>query len=71
MSFLVRSEILGLFVNTLSPEYQYSGRNMQNFWQQIQTQLSQKGKAFSGFFIAFPKCRSSLEHFEKKDERSS
>ena len=28
-SFLVRPEILGLFVNTLTPGYQYSRRNMQ------------------------------------------
>ena len=45
-----------------------SYRNMQNFLQQFQTVLSQKGKTFSGFFIAFPKCASNLEHFEKKDE---
>ena len=44
---------------------------MQNFRQQLQTQLSQKRIAFSRFFIAFLKCTSSLEHFEKKDEPSS
>ena len=44
---------------------------MQNFTQQIQTQLFQKRKAFSRFSIAFLKCTSSLEKFEKKDERSS
>ena len=62
-SVLVRSEILGLFVNTLTAEYQYSRRNMQNLVQKLQTQLSQKGKAFSGFFIAFLKCTSSLQNF--------
>ena len=40
--FLVRYEILGLFVNTLTAEYQYYRRNIQNFPQQNQTQLSQK-----------------------------
>ena len=65
-SVLVRSEILGLFVNTLTVEYMYSRRNMQNFTQLPLAQLSQKRKAFSGFFIAFLKCPSSLEHFEKK-----
>ena len=68
---LVCSEILGLFVNTLTAEYQYSRRNMQDFTQQIQTQFSQKRKAFSAFFIAFLKCTSSSEHFEKKDKPSS
>ena len=70
-SVLVRSEILGLFVNTLKIEYKYSPRNMQNFPQHPQTQLSQKGEDFSGFFNAFLQCISSLEHFEKKDEPSS
>ena len=44
---------------------------MKNFAQQIQTQLSQKQKAFSAFFMAFQKCTSSSEHFEKNDEASS
>ena len=44
---------------------------MPNFPRQTQTQLSQKRKSFSGFFIAFPKCPSSLEHFEKKDDPSN
>ena len=41
---------------------------MYNFAQQIQTQLSQKRKAFSGFFISFLERSSSLENFEKEDE---
>ena len=44
---------------------------MHSFQPEDQTQFSQKRKAFSGFFIAFLKCTSSLEHFEKKDELSS
>ena len=44
---------------------------MQCFSQQLQTQLSQKRKAFSGFFIALLKCTSSLENFKKKDGPSS
>ena len=70
-SVLVRSEILGHLVNTLTAEYKLSRRNMQNIPQQIQTQLSDKRKAFSGFFIAFLKCTSSSEDFEKNDETSS
>ena len=56
MSNLVTSEIFRLFVNTLTPDVKYSRRNMQNFWQQLQTLLSQEEKTFRGFFIAFPKC---------------
>ena len=55
MSALVRYEILGLFVNKLTSEYQYSRRNMQTFAHQVQTLLSLKQKIFSGFFIAFLK----------------
>ena len=44
---------------------------MQNFPEQFQTQLSQKQKTFSGFFIAFLKYAWNLEHFQKKDEYPS
>ena len=46
MSALVISEMLRLFVNTLTADAKYSRRYMQIFWQQLQTLLSQKGKAF-------------------------
>ena len=55
MSALVRSKILGLFVNTLTAEYTYSPRNMQTLTQQVQKQLSLKQMTFSRFFIAFLK----------------
>ena len=70
-SALVRSKILGLFVNTLTAEYTYSGRNMQTLTQQVQTPLSLKQKTFSGFFIAFLKFTLNREHFQKKRESSS
>ena len=70
-SALVRSKILGLFVNTLTPEYTYSGRNMQTLTQQVQTPLSLKQKIFSGFFIAFLKSTLNGGHFQKKIESSS
>ena len=70
-SVLVRSKILGLFVNTFTAESTYSGRNMQTFTQQVQTPLSLKQKTFSGFFIAFLKSTWNGEHFQKKEESSS
>ena len=66
MSALVISEIFRLFVNKLTPDDKYSRRNMQIFWQQLQTLLSQEEKLFCGFFIAFPKCAWKLEHSEIK-----
>ena len=61
-------EILRLFVNALTADDKYSGRNMQILPQQFQTPLSQKKKTFSGFFIAFLKCALNLENFQQKDE---
>ena len=71
MSALVRSKILGLFVNKLTAEYMYSGRNMKTFMQQVQMPLSLRQKTFSGFFIAFLKYTWHGEHFQEKGESSS
>ena len=68
MSTLVTSEIFRLFVNTLTPDDKYSRRNIQIFWQQLQTPLSQKGKTFCPFVIVFLKCSWNLKHSEKKEE---
>ena len=40
--------------------------NRHNLTQTIPTQLSQKQKAFSQFFLAFSKCILNFEHFKKK-----
>ena len=71
MSALVTSEIFRLFVNTLTPDDKYSCRNMQIFWQQLQTPLSQKGKTFCPFVIVFPKCAWNLQNSEKEEEYPS
>ena len=65
-SALVTSEIFRLFVNTLTPDDKYSRRNIQIFWQQLPTSLSQEENTFYGFFIKFLKCPRNLEHSEKK-----
>ena len=53
MSALVTPEIFRLFVNTLTPDVKYSRRNMQIFWQQFHTLLSQKRKTFFDFLLHF------------------
>ena len=63
---LVRSEILGLFVETLAVDDKYSYANKENFLRQIQMQLSQKPKTFSDFLIAFMKSKSNSSYFQKK-----
>ena len=71
MSALVTSEIFRLFVHTLTPDYKYSRRYMQIFWQQFQRPLFQKGMVVFRFFIAFLKCAWNLENCEKKEEYPS
>ena len=66
MSALVTSEIFRLFVNTMSSDDKYSLRNMQIFWKQLQTLLSQKRQTFHQFLIAFLKYARNLEHSKKK-----
>ena len=70
-SALVCSEILTVFVRTLTTDDKYSRRNMLNFTQQFEALLTQKQKTVSGFFLAFLKCALNLEHFEKKHEYPS
>ena len=71
MFVLVRSELLGQFVNTLTADYKYSRQNRENLWQQVPMQISLKLKTCSRFFIAFLKSTLNLEYFEKKDQSQS
>ena len=57
---LVRSELLGQFVNTLTPDYKNSRSNRENLWQQVPRPISLKPKTFSGFFMAFLKSTLNL-----------
>ena len=55
----------------MTADYMYFRQNVENLPQQVQTQISLKPKAFSGFFIASLKFTLNLEYFEKKDESHS
>ena len=68
---VVRSEVLGQFVNTMTAVYNYFRWNLENLRQQVQTLISQKVKTLSGFFIASLKSTLNLEYFEKKDQSHS
>ena len=50
----------------MTTDDKYSRRNMLNFTKQLEAQLSQKQKTFSGFFIEFLESVLNLEHLEKK-----
>ena len=56
-----------MFVNTLTADDKYSLLNRDNLTQQIRTQLSEKQKAFSQFFLAFSKYTLNFEDFEQRD----
>ena len=71
MCALVKSEIFRQFVSTLTPDDKYSRLNIQIFWQQLQTLLSQKENTFCRLIIGFPKCERNIEHSEKKEEYTS
>ena len=49
----------------------YSVLNRDNLKQPIPTQLSQKQKAFSQFFLGFSKSALTIEHFQKKHDPHS
>ena len=55
-----------MIVNTLTADDKYSLLNRDNLTQQNRTQLSQKQKAFSQFFLAFSKYTLNFEDFEKR-----
>ena len=50
-SSIVGSEILTLFVNTLTTDDKYSRQSMVNFTQQLEAPLFQKQKTFSAFLL--------------------
>ena len=52
-SFSVRSEILGLLVNMLTADYEYSRSNRDKLALPVQMQLTEKLKAFSSFVNTF------------------
>ena len=55
MSLLVLSEILGLFINTMTVDDMYSFPNNENLPQPIQMQLSKKQKNFFSNFCSISK----------------
>ena len=55
----------------MTADDKYSLLNTEDLTQPILTQLSQKQKAFSEFFLAFSKSSLTFEHFQKKDDPHS
>ena len=55
----------------MTTDDKYSLLNRDNLTQPIPTQLCQKQRAFSEFFLAFSKSTVTFEHFQKKDDPHS
>ena len=70
-SALFKFEILGLIVNRLTADDNYSRRNIQNLTQETQTAISKKQKTFSGIFITYLESITNSEAFVKKVESAS
>ena len=66
MSLLVISEILGLFVNTLTANCKYSLSYREILEQPIQIQLSQKEKTCPVFLAAFLEFTSLFNILKKR-----
>ena len=65
------SEILEVFVNTLTAAEHYSLGRRKYLRRPIQLQLSKKQKKLSEFFAVYLKSTLNFEHFEEKDEPDS
>ena len=66
MSALVTSAMFRVFVNTLTPDVDYSRRNMQIFWQQLQNPFFQKKKTFFNFLLHFWNVHEIYNILKKK-----
>ena len=66
MSALVLSEILGVFVTTLTDNAKYPVQDCDNLQLPIQMQLSQKRKTFSQFFVPLLELHQILNIFKNK-----
>ena len=67
-SLSVRSEILGLFSNTLTAHHMYSRHKKEKFQQHVQTPLSKKPQKFSSIFPAVFESAQNFGHSEKKGQ---
>ena len=68
MSALVWSEILTLFVNTLTAHNKYSRCNVHNFAQQVQNAIVSKIKDFLSIFYCISEMCMQFRTFWRKSE---
>ena len=65
---LLKFEIIGVFVNTLTADYKYASLDCENLQFLIQMQLSSKPKTFSRLFVPFVESILNFKHFQIKQD---
>ena len=68
MSPLLLGEILGVFFNTLNSDGKYLVEDCENSQIPIQIELCEKRQPSFQFLVPFLESRSTLKHFETKDD---
>ena len=72
ISPLLLREILGMFLNSLTPEVKCPIEGWKNLALPIQMQLSEKLKTLSQFFVPFMESTSNFKHLsETENNRQS
>ena len=66
MALMIIFKILGILVNAMTKNENYSLLNSENLPQPVQMQLSKKQKTFSLVFAAFLKTSSNVQYVQKK-----
>ena len=68
ISRLLKIEILGVIVNSLTVDENYPFRDSGDLQFPIEMEFSWKEKTFSQFFLSFIESRSKFNHFQKEDD---
>ena len=66
---LIRSEILGLLVNTFTVNFEYSRSNRENLRLPIQVKLSENYRLFAALFLHFWHVHEICNFLEKKKKK--
>ena len=66
MYILLRSEIIGLFVDTLTADYKFSRHYSENFLQPVQMKLSKKQKIFHKISLQFWNIKKYLSNLKNE-----
>ena len=69
ISPLVKFEILGVYINTLTADHKYHVLDIENVLFPNQAILSKKQKTLSQFSVLFLEFSANLKHLQRKEGR--